>query len=177
MNMMCATRWTPTLRETWRRIESHDFAPAQPLNFAARLARDVGWAPGHARAAIEEYRRFCFLAVTCPAPVTPSEEVDQVWHLHLTYTRDYWDVWCSTALGAPLHHGPTQGGPAEQARYRAQYAATLAAYEAFFGPPDAAFWPATHERFRSAARYRIVDADRWFLLPRPRHWLHPRPGR
>ncbi len=42
----------------------------------------------------DEYRRFAFLAATAGHPVTPSDAVDQAWHLHLTYSRDYWDRFC-----------------------------------------------------------------------------------
>jgi hypothetical protein len=159
--------WTISMRELWGRIERHDFEPGHALDFTGRLARDCDWTLGFARAAILEYRRFCFLAIASPDPVTPSEEVDEVWHLHLTYSSDYWDVWCRSVLRAPLHHDPTRGGPAEDSRHRAQYAATLARYEDFFGPPDPSFWPATHQRFRDLQRFRTIDAERWFLLPRP----------
>ena len=114
-----------------------------------------------------EYGRFCFLAVVSPTPVTPSEEVDEVWHLHLTYSRDYWDVWCGAVLQAPLHHDPTPGGAAAQAVYRAQYAETLALYEGFFGLPPEALWPATHRRFGARPRFRVVDCDAVITLPRP----------
>ncbi len=57
------------------------------LPFATRLARENGWSLAYARRAIEEYRRFVFLALVAGHPVTPSDQVDQVWHLHLTYTR------------------------------------------------------------------------------------------
>ncbi len=100
--------------------------------------------------------------------MTPSEEVDQVWHLHLTFSRDYWDVWCSEVLGTKLHHDPTQGGPAEQARYRSQYGATLAAYERHFGLPPEVYWPSTYQRFRHAQRFRTVDTGRVFLISLPR---------
>ena len=80
-----------------------------------------------------EYGRFCLLGMAGAGPMTPSEEVDEVWHLHLAYSRDYWDAWYGRVLGRALHHDPTIGGPQEQARYTAQYAHTLAAYEPFFG--------------------------------------------
>ena len=132
--------WTACHRALWQRIEGHSFEPGHALNFTQRLARDRAWPIGFARAAVGEYARFCFLAVVLPTPVTPSEEVDEVWHLHLTYSRDYWDTWCGKVLQAPLHHDPTPGSLAAARRCRLQYAATLAAYEGFFGPPPAAFW-------------------------------------
>ncbi len=159
--------WTPPHRDLWRRIRAHDFEPAAAtLTFTGRLARDRGWRLDVARAAVEEYRRFCFLAAVSPVPVTPSEEVDEVWHQHLTYSRDYWTRWCREALRADLHHDPTAGGPAERRRYAAQYADTLARYEDWFGPPPAAFWPGTAARF-GRPRFRTVDRARTLVLPVP----------
>lgn len=159
--------WTPAQNDLWARITRHDLELGQPLGFSRRIARDKGWSHGFTLAVIGEYRRFCFLAVASERQITPSEEVDEVWHMHLTYSRDYWDIWCREVLRAPLHHDPTQGSRADQARFRNQYAATLAFYETFFGPPDAKYWPATHDRFRDKARFRTIDTDRWLLLPRP----------
>ena len=141
------SRLNPDSQALWGRIARHDFDHDHVLSFSRRLAREQGWRAGFARGAVEEYRRFCFLAVTAGTPMTPSLEVDAVWHLHLTYTRDYWDVWCPQVLRLPLHHDPTEGGAAAQQRFRAQYARTLLAYEGAFGPPPAAYWPATHRRF------------------------------
>lgn len=81
--------WTPALAALLRRIEAHPFDPGHPLGFTRRLARDHGWTLGFARGAVREYGRFCFLALSGAGPVTPSEEVDEVWHLHLAYSRDY----------------------------------------------------------------------------------------
>lgn len=167
-------RWTPRDRALWQRIVAHPFERADhALDPTRRLARDRGWSCTYARGAVEEYRRFCFLAVTCGVPVTPSEEVDEVWHQHLVYSRDYWDAWCANVLEAPLHHEPTEVGPAEGSRYRAQYAETLALYEAWFGVPDLTYWPATHRRFAGRPRFRLVDRTRFLVLPRPAwpHWF------
>lgn len=161
--------WTGPETELWARIAAHPFERSdQSLDFTRRLARELNWSLAQARAAITEYRRFCFLAMAGGPPATPSEEVDAVWHLHLTYSRDYWDVWCAQVLRRSLHHDPTAGGPVEQGRYRDQYAGTLARYEAYFGLADAAFWPGTAARFRDAPRYRMIDRDRTFVLARPR---------
>jgi hypothetical protein len=94
----------------WRALSHYSIGPDDAaLPFAARLARENGWSADHTERVIEEYRRFCFLAVTAPHQVTPSDAVDQAWHLHLTYTRDYWERFCPDVLGRALHHGPTAG--------------------------------------------------------------------
>lgn len=154
-------------RELWQRIAAHDFEPDTPLNFTRRLARDKGWTLDGTRRAIDAYRRFCFLAVVTSSEVTPSEIVDEVWHQHLIYTRDYWDVWCAKVLRARLHHNPTPGGPDAQQRYRAQYAETLALHETYFGPPDPSLWPGTAERFAAGSRYRTIDTTTTLAVSRP----------
>src|SRR5262245_15423178 len=108
-------------------------APDTPLPFCRRLARENRWGDDYARRVLDEYRKFAFLAVTAGHLVVPSDQVDQAWHLHLLYTRSYWDHFCPEALGQPLHHGPSTGAPTEQERLVDGYARTLASYERFFG--------------------------------------------
>ena len=64
--------------------------PGAALPFTSRLAREQGWSHAFAARAIREYKRFLILAMEAGHPVTPSEAVDQVWHLHLVYTVSYW---------------------------------------------------------------------------------------
>jgi hypothetical protein len=133
---------------TWQRLSNLDLDVADAaLPFSARLARDNGWFAPFAGRAIEEYRKFCFLAVHAGHPVTPSDDVDQVWHLHLLYSRHYWETLCRDTLEMPLHHGPTQGGSAEGRKYQDWYEDTLAAYRRYFGEPPKDLWPASKERF------------------------------
>lgn len=54
------------------------------FSFSKRLARDNGWTHAYARRVVEEYKKFVFLAICAGHPVTPSDQVDQAWHLHLT---------------------------------------------------------------------------------------------
>lgn len=137
--------------DLWRRIEAHPIGlPGASLTFADRLARENRWSPEHATRVILEYKLFCYLARTAAAgeQATPSDAVDQAWHLHLTYSRDYWEVFCSEVLRASLHHGSTAGGQVERARYYDQYAATLKVYEDAFGePPPEEIWPGARRRF------------------------------
>ena len=144
--------------ELWRRLEAFDLDVADTaLPFSRRLANENGWSHAFARRAIDEYRRFVFLAMVCEHPVTPSDEVDQVWHLHLCYTRSYWDELCGQVLPRPLHHGPTRGGGDERAKFDDWYRRTLASYERVFGePPPASWWPAPAVRF-APRRWRRVD--------------------
>lgn len=166
----------PRHQELWERIAAHRFDdPAARLTFTARLARESGWTIGRAVRVVEEYRRFVFLAVTAGHAVTPSEDVDQAWHLHLVYTRDYWHTFCRDALGTPLHHGPTRGGPAEAVRYDEHYRRTLAAYSAAFdAPPPPDIWPPTDRRFGDDLAWRRVNVARNWVIPKPA-WLTARP--
>lgn len=148
--------------DLWKRLEAYQIGPeTATLSFAGRLSRENRWEAAHTQAVIHEYKRFCYLAMTAGHEVTPSDAVDQVWHLHLTYSRDYWDEFCPEVLGGELHHGPTAGGAAEKARYYDQYAATLGVYEATFGeapPPE--IWPAAKRRFGKDPRaFRVNPAD------------------
>lgn len=156
----------------WQRLEAHTIGPPDAsLTFADRLARENRWSPERAEQVILEYKRFCYLARTAAGggQVTPSDAVDQAWHLHLTYSRDYWEVFCPHVLGAPLHHGPTAGGPVERSRYYDQYAATLKAYEEAFGcPPPSDIWPGARRRFEIDPRGVRVNPHDAMILARPR---------
>ena len=150
----------------WIALSSYSIGPPDAaLSFTARLARENGWSATHADAVIHEYKRFCFLAVIAGHPVTPSDAVDQVWHLHLTYTRDYWERFCPEILGMPLHHGPTAGGTAELNRFYDQYAQTLASYEAVFGHcPPVSLWPSAAKRLRHDPQARRVHPAEAFIV-------------
>ncbi len=161
----------------WQRIQAHPLDDAYASHpFSLRLAKENTWALGYTQRAVEEYRRFAFLAVAAGHPVSPSDPVDQVWHLHLLYTRDYWEVFCGRVLRAPLHHGPARGGVAEVDKFTDWYARTRASYRRFFGEPPAEFWPEALVHPRA----RRVDVTCHWILPKPR-WLVRlaawRPGR
>lgn len=153
--------------------------PGTRLTFARRLSRETGWSQDFTRRAIAEYRRFLYLAARAGHPVTPSEEVDEVWHFHLLYTRSYWDDLCATVLGAPLHHAPTRGGRAEATKFTDWYERTLASYRQHFdAEPPAEIWPDATRRFRPLVK---PTADSHWIVPKPRWWprsgTRKRPGR
>ncbi len=149
--------------ELLARISAYRFdQPSDVITFRDRLRRDYRWSAKTADRAILEYRRFVFLAVAAGHRVTPSPMVDKVWHLHLTDSRRYWDEFCPAILGRPLHHDPGRGGAAEAHEHQAQYAATLASYERFFGAPAPAdLWP---------RRAPALAARLWRWLRRATGW-------
>ena len=124
--------------ELYQRIQAFSLDnPDADFSFSKRLARDNGWSAEYTHRVIEEYKKFTFLAVAAGHPVTPSDQVDQVWHLHLIYTYSYWSEFCPNVLQTALHHGPTRGGCNEHHKFNDWYSKTLASYESFFGqaPP------------------------------------------
>ena len=151
--------------DLWRSLERMRIEPeGATQTFVAKLARESGWSRGYADAVFDEYRRFLYLAAVT-GPVTPSEDVDRAWHLHLTYTRHYWEELCGAILRRPLHHEPTAGGRSEAERYDKQYGTTLTRYRDLFGvSPPASIWPGMAQRF--AAQSKWVDASRYWLIPK-----------
>jgi uncharacterized protein (TIGR04222 family) len=156
--------------ELWRRIERFQIdSPEAALPFSARLARENNWSFAFARRVIDQYKRFTFLAVVADHPVSPSEDVDQVWHLHLTYSENYWKVFCPETLGKPFHHQPTKGGETEKHKFEDWYARTLASYEKFFdAPPPSDIWPSAESRRDERHDFVRVDRHRNWIIPKPR---------
>jgi hypothetical protein len=80
----------PSTDALWHRLEAFEFSePYADLTFGDQLARDNGWTLDYTRCVIDEYKRFCYLALRAGHEVMPSDQVDQVWHLHLSYSRNY----------------------------------------------------------------------------------------
>lgn len=113
---------------------------------SARLSDEQDWTPEFTARAIEEYKRFMFLATVAGHAVTPSHVVDEVWHMHLIYTRSYWEE-LGDILGRLIHHDPGTGGKGDQSKFQAQYNRTLEAYRKFFGsqPPEDIWGPHNHQ--------------------------------
>lgn len=156
----------------WQAINAYDIDAADAaFPFSRRLARDNGWTQDFANRAIAEYKRFIYLCCVSGHTLTPSEEIDSVWHLHLIYTQDYWDRFCAETLQRKVHHGPTKGGQAEADKYRTCYQRTLDAYRsAFSAEPPQALWPEEAIRF-SPDRYQRIDVSTHIILPKRQVFL------
>ncbi|MBS1709637.1 MAG: TIGR04222 domain-containing membrane protein [Armatimonadetes bacterium] len=163
---------TETLRR-WEAVRGYVFDdPQSSFPYSAKVAKENGWSRGYALRVIEEYRRFAFLAVAAGHSVSPSEAVDQAWHIHILYTREYNDGFCAGVLGQHLHHGPSRGGRKEDERYQDWYGKTLASYRAFFDEePPADIWPTSDERAASRHKFQRVDKESYWLVPKPGAWL------
>lgn len=115
--------------------------PGTSRRFEEVLAERNGWSPAFAERVADEYCGFLFLAATASFEVTPSQAVDEAWHLHLSWPH-YHDVLCEQIIGRPIEHRPGTGEPEDEARYHRQYEETLALYEQEFGkPPPPDIWP------------------------------------
>ncbi len=153
--------------ELWERLRAFDFDEAGvAFCFSERLARENGWSRDFAQRVVDEYRRFLYLCMEAGHPVTPSDEVDQAWHLHLCYTRSYWEELCDVVLGRKIHHGPTKGGAKEGEKFRDWYERTLESYQIHFGemPPEDV-WPSVAARFRKQS-FKRVDLGTAWVLPK-----------
>lgn len=169
----------PEKLELWQKLEGFEITPPQlGLTFEARLAREQNWGMARALAVTQEYRKFLFLMLAAEHPVTPSEDVDAAWHLHLLYTRSYHDELCQKIAGRMLHHGPTGGGAAEGQKFLRLYQQTLESYDEWFGTPPIDIWPTPEERFRHAGEGHWFNPATHFLIPRLgtllKRWFKPR---
>ncbi|TRU26332.1 MAG: TIGR04222 domain-containing membrane protein [Microcystis aeruginosa Ma_MB_S_20031200_S102] len=155
--------------ELYKRIQAFALdRPDSQLSFSQRLARDNDWSLGYTQRVIEEYKKFIFLAVAAGHPVTPSDQIDQVWHLHLTYTRLYWQEFCPKILQTTLHHEPTRGGSSEQLKFGSWYSKTLESYEQFFGHiPPIDIWPKPKDRFGRDLHFIRINTQQSWVLSKP----------
>ncbi len=144
--------------------------PSAQFSFSDRLARENGWELEYTLRTIEEYKKFMFLICIAPHPLTPSDQVDQVWHLHLIYTESYWTDFCQHTLGQNIQHGPTKGGKQERDKYNNWYEKTLELYKAVFETePPSDIWLPVDIRFREINFQRVNTNQNW-IIPKPWFW-------
>lgn len=152
----------------WSKIVSFNLDDnASSFKFSERLARENGWTIGYSTKVIEEYKKFIFLCCVTKTGVTPSDQVDQVWHLHLTYTKSYWVELCKNVLQKDIHHNPTKGGEKEGAKFDDFYTDTINLYkEKFKSEPPSTIWPNNKVRF-SDINFQRVNLNHYLLLRKP----------
>lgn len=159
-----------TEKETqlWQRIVEFEFdKPQIEFNFTDRLARENNWTKSYSKRVIEEYRKFIFLCCISENGATPSDQVDQAWHLHLTFTKSYWIDFCQNTLEKEIHHNPTKGGNQEREKFNGYYTNTKDNYERYFRQqPPADIWPDNQHRF-SEINFKRINTDTNWVLKKP----------
>lgn len=149
----------------WDKIRMFELDdPSVTFTFTDRLARENGWTLEYAIRTISEYKKFMFLLCIAEHPLTPSDQVDQVWHLHLIYTHSYWIDFCEHTIGKQIHHGPTKGGSGEKNKYMDWYEKTRQLYARIFQhdpPPD--IWFPSKIRF-SEINFQRINLDRNWVI-------------
>jgi hypothetical protein len=159
---------TQAEKQLWSRILAFQLDDNNAaLPFSVRLARESGWERKYTLRVIEEYKKFVFLCCVSPVPVTPSDPVDQAWHLHLTYTKSYWIELCRNTIGKDLHHNPTKGGPAETAKFTTCYTHLNSIYrDKFRQEPPQDIWHSDEIRFSQQYFKRINPKEHWIIKKR-----------
>ena len=160
---------TTTEKELWYKIQNFQIDDSSSeFAFSDRLGRENGWSRDFCLRTIEEYKRFIFLICISDHPLTPSDQVDQVWHLHLLYTQSYWIELCRNTINRDIHHGPTRGGIREKRKFKNWYERTKELYKNTFDqitPDD--IWPNSKKRFGEINFQRVSLLKNW-IIPKPR---------
>ena len=104
---MKATIFSSTLETKY--IDTALWGKIESLNFqliADRMIVKHGWTIERTTSAIDNYRRFLYLCKILGEPITPTTEVDAIWHEHILHTNKYVADY-QRIFGDYLHHFPT----------------------------------------------------------------------
>jgi hypothetical protein len=149
-------------KELWLRIKGYHFEHIVPPNmwnkiaemfggtdastkaFADKISRKHNCSISYALKAVNEYKKFLYLAVISDFHVTPSQAIDKVWHEHILFTQAY-GIFCKEIIEYNLNHHPELIPMEEQtAIYHAQYLSTIELYIKEFGIlPPTIIWDVT----------------------------------
>ncbi|TAF32145.1 MAG: hypothetical protein EAZ57_09905 [Cytophagales bacterium] len=110
-----------------------------PKGFADRLCKEQNWTADFTNLCLQEYLKFMCLASIKPSAV-PSKAIDEVWHLHLIYTKSYWADFLPNYTGKTIHHEPEEPNQTPKTGGRNAYQETLDSYQALFGAYPKAIW-------------------------------------
>lgn len=160
---------TKDQEQLWEKVKAFQLDdPGVSFSFSNRLARENNWSLEFSLRVALEYKKFMFLICQADHPLTPSDEVDQAWHLHLLYTESYWSEFCERTLGRKIQHGPTKGGQSEREKFDNWYEGTKALYrEVFEKEPPTDIWPESEIRFSNIHYSRVNHHENW-VIPKPK---------
>ena len=100
--------------------------------FIPRLMKKLGISEAEANRRFTETKKF--LAVCSLETCSPSDEIDEVWHLFILHTAAY-QQFCLKFLGCFIHHNPTETPSIANRSRMVPMAAAL------FGSVEANLWP------------------------------------
>lgn len=152
----------------WTKIQNFKLDnPSAQFTFSQRLARDNNWSTVFTQKTIQEYKKFIYLCCVSDQSITPSDAVDQVWHLHLTYTKSYWVDFCKHTLEKEIHHNPTKGGTSEKEKYTNCYDYTFMMYtQEFEENPPQDIWLDNTTRF-TQINFKRINVDNYWMIKKP----------
>lgn len=152
----------------WLKIQNFSLDETDAnFTFSKRLARDNNWEIEFAKKVIEEYKKFIYLCCISDKPITPSDAVDQAWHLHLTYTKSYWIKLCRDTIEKKIHHNPTKGSSVEKDKFSNCYDTTFETYKSeFITEPPSLIWLNNYQRFKEI-NFKRISLDKFWLIKKP----------
>lgn len=157
-------KMTEEQNKIWNKIQNFEIDDIDSsFTFTDRLARENSWSIEYSLRTILEYKKFIFLITISDFPQTPSDQIDQVWHLHLLYTESYWIELCKYTINKNIHHGPTKGSE-ERPLFKEQYLKTLEYYESSFNEkPPKDIWVNVERRFKEIHFTRVNRKINWII--------------
>jgi hypothetical protein len=130
-------------QELWLQIQQFEFDQnAGEYGFYIRLADENAWSMHFTQLAVEEYKKFMYLAAVSDQMVSPSETVDVVWHQHLIFTQSY-GSFCKI-IGKQIPHIPSTHSAEEASKFKLAKERTKSLYEQYFGEQPETIWGYSH---------------------------------
>ncbi|WP_396594858.1 glycine-rich domain-containing protein [Brevundimonas sp. R86498] len=115
-----------------------------------RICEKMGWTPGAAEEAVNEYRKFVGVVSLNPErPYGVTEAIDAVWHEHILNTRDY-AAFCESSVGTFLHHEPQPQHVVRSSGFEELRANTVSEIRRVFAGPVSPLW--SQEQSESVAK-------------------------
>lgn len=130
--------------------------------FIYKLRHQNLWSYEYTLKVIVEYTKFIYLGLK--QEVSPSYEIDQVWHLHILYTKDYHNM-CKSLDIDYFHHNPTDK---KTSNTKDNYKETLNLYYKTFKvkPPNDIWtdWKPTNYASIDLKQHWVVPINDWKML-------------
>lgn len=112
-----------------------------------RLIDREKWSQEAAKEAVRRYKNFLILLLKYPQEtLAPALDIDEAWHNHILFTREYSDD-CQKIFSGYLHHSPSRNsGPEEKQKMEDAQLRTSDLYIQEFNEPYfldlnvSAFW-------------------------------------